>query len=73
MSEHIHLIGAEQIQNAGGNMRQAAEEMQRAASKISDTVTFHLPQQMEEWVSRIEAAAERIATALEATNAADRK
>jgi hypothetical protein len=47
--------------------------MQKAASTISDTVTFHLERRMEEWVSRIESAAERIAVAMESVIAESRK
>jgi len=36
MSEYIHLVGADSVQSAGYTMRDAASDMQRAASTIED-------------------------------------
>lgn len=41
MSDYIALLGAEQVQSAANSMRQAAYEMQRAASNIDYSLTQH--------------------------------
>lgn len=38
MSEHIYLMGSEDVRSAGQTMRCAAEEMTRAASSIDSTM-----------------------------------
>jgi len=48
MAEYMTLMGSEQVQSAGFAMRSAAEDMQRAASTISDAV-FRLQQLTEDW------------------------
>lgn len=61
MSEYMHLIGAEQVQSAANVMRAAADEMSRAATSIEYTMQQH-QRFMEDWLQRLEAAAERIST-----------
>jgi len=39
--ESMHLMGAEQIQQAANTMRNAAEEMNRAASRMEYTLQQH--------------------------------
>jgi len=53
MSEYIHLIGAEQVQSAANAMRSAADDMQRAANQISESM---LAQQrfLDDWLSRLD-------------------
>jgi hypothetical protein len=41
VSEYITLLGAEQVQSAAGTMREAALQMQRAASEISGALERH--------------------------------
>ena len=53
MSEYMHLIGAEQVQTAANTMREAAHDMQNAAS----TMDFSLQQHrnlMDDWLQRLE-------------------
>jgi hypothetical protein len=65
MTEYCHLVGADDVSRAGYVMRDAAAEMNKAAGLFNESITFHLNNRMEEWVARIEAAADRITTALE--------
>jgi len=51
MAEHMHLIGAEQVQSAANTMRSAAETMSRAASAISDALHQHRLF-LEDWLNR---------------------
>ena len=62
MTEYVHLIGAEDVLKAGASMREAAQEMQRAASSIEDTMFRHR-QFLEDWAARL-------VTRLEAIDAA---
>lgn len=55
MAEYMHLIGAEDVRAASINMRQAADDMQRAAASISDTLEAQR-RYMEEWIGRFENA-----------------
>jgi hypothetical protein len=64
VADYVHLIGAEDVKNAGYNMQAAAQQMSGAASSIYDTHARFL-QHFEELVARIEAAAEKIAAAQE--------
>jgi uncharacterized protein YukE len=56
MGDYVTLIGAEEVGRAGQNMRQAADEMQRAANQINDTVERFI-RALDEHAARIEAAA----------------
>lgn len=56
--ETIYLAGAEDIQRAGNRMIAAADQMQRAASSIEDTLSRAL-NRFEELVSRLEALQEK--------------
>lgn len=38
MSNTTYLVGADEVRGAGQNMRQAAQEMERAASTISEAM-----------------------------------
>lgn len=49
MADNIHLIGAEQVSNAGHNMSQAAENMNRAAREIG-YVLERQQQFMSQWL-----------------------
>ena len=55
MSEYVTLLGAEQVQSAANSMRNAAEEMHRAANTIDAALQQHR-MFMEEWISRFERA-----------------
>ena len=62
MGDYVTLIGAEQVSSAGHAMRSAAEDMQRAASSMADSV-FQLRQLTEDWrqiAGTIDAAAAAI-------------
>ena len=52
MSEYIHLIGAESVQQAGNNISSAADTMYRAASSIEQSVD-NLRQMMDEFFDRL--------------------
>ena len=54
MAEYVTLMGAEQVQSAGIRMAHAAEEMQRAASSIDESLRRH-QQFLYEWLQRLEA------------------
>ena len=56
MSEYITLLGAEQVQSAGSSIARAADDIQRAASSISESIG-RLIRAMEEHATRVEAAA----------------
>lgn len=68
MSDYITLMGSEQVQSAGNAMRNAAEEMQRAASSIADSM-FRLQQLTQEWTG----IAQTIAEAAAAMDGASRR
>lgn len=51
MAEYMHLVGAEQVQNAANTMRSAAETMSRAASEISSALERH-QRFLEDWLNR---------------------
>ena len=55
MSEYTHLIGAEDVRSAANSIRQSADDMQRAALSISDTLEVQR-RYMDEWISRFEIA-----------------
>ena len=55
MTEYMHLVGAEDVQRASHAMKDAASEMQRAASNIEDSLFRHR-QSMDEWLVRFDAA-----------------
>ena len=55
MTEYTHLVGAESVQNAGMSIREAAEDMKRAASQIEYCMQGH-QRFLDEWLSRLEAA-----------------
>lgn len=55
MSEHVILVGAEDVRSAGNAVRHAAEDMRSAANTISEALdrqrTF-----MDDWLMRFEVA-----------------
>jgi len=51
--ELVHLIGAEAVQRAGGEMQRAAEQMFHAARNIEAALNRHA-MKMEECTTRIE-------------------
>ena len=57
MADYITLLGAEQVQAAANTMREAANEMQRAAS-YNDDVARQQRQFMDDWLQRFEAVLE---------------
>jgi methyl-accepting chemotaxis protein len=65
--EMIHLTGAEDVARAGSTIASAADRMSQAAGTIDDTLT-RFTRNMEEMVSRAEAAAqsfERLADSID--------
>lgn len=61
MSGYVTLLGAEQVQAAANRMASAADDMQRAASSISESVE-RLVRALDDHAIRIEAAAASEAT-----------
>lgn len=57
--DSIYLMGSEDVQNAGHNVKAAAAEMTRAAGMNHDTLTWFLDQ-LEEKVQRMEAIAKEM-------------
>lgn len=53
MMNCVTLIGTEQVQSAASIIKQAADEMDRAANLISESLSRH-ERFMEEWLVRIE-------------------
>ena len=64
MAEKMHLIGVEEVQRAGNNMRAAAEQMQRAANTIDEALRQHQGF-MNEWIDRVEAVFQKTMKDLE--------
>lgn len=56
MNDYVTLVGAEEVARAGHNMRAAADEMQRAANQINETIE-RFTRALDEHAARIEAAA----------------
>jgi hypothetical protein len=55
----IHLIGAEQVERAGYKMQEAAQEMQRAVSSLSEEL--HRQRMfMDEWLLHLRAIIEEV-------------
>lgn len=52
-ADYITLLGAEQVQSAAGAMRNAADEMQRAANTM-DCALASQRTFLEEWLNRFE-------------------
>ena len=55
--DFIHLAGADDVARAGSAMRQAAEEMQRAASNLAAALAMH-ERWMDDWLSRFQSVME---------------
>lgn len=53
--ENLLLVGSEDVRVGGFAMRQAAHEMQAAASQIEDSLLRHR-QFLDDWLLRFEAA-----------------
>ena len=51
----VTLLGAEEVANAGRNMKEAAEKMSMAASSIDESLRLHR-QYMDTWIIRLEDA-----------------
>ena len=58
MADYITLLGSEQVQQAGYTMRNAAQEMQQAASMMESSQQQFL-RQFEALVERMEQALDR--------------
>ena len=54
MSGSVYLVGADEVANAGLNMRNAADTMEQASHRVSDALYRH-QQFMDDWLSRLEA------------------
>lgn len=53
MPDYVHLIGAEDVSQAARNMRGAADDIQRAASQISEALLAH-QRFMDDWLARLD-------------------
>ena len=62
MAEYVHLIGAEQVQNAARSMQSAADTMRQAMSYHEEALRRH-QSFMDDWLARLEATIERIVAA----------
>lgn len=62
MADYVHLLGAEDVRNAGWAMREAASDMQRAASSIDEALQRH-QRFLDDWLLRFEAVADKLAVA----------
>lgn len=58
MPEYHHLIGSEDVRTGGASMLRAAEEMNRVANNLEQTLLQH-QRFMDDWLARYEAAMER--------------
>lgn len=67
MTEYVHLIGAEDVRSAANTMSSAADTMRSAASSIDSTLELFM-RRFDEQVGRLEAASDRLATAIERAN-----
>lgn len=56
---YMHLIGAEQVQNAAASMRRTAEEMIQSARNIDGSLERH-QRFMDDWLMRFEACVEKL-------------
>ena len=59
MSEHIHLIGAEDVRSAGHQMASAASDMNCAAGNF-ESVFFQHQRFMDDWLQQFESAIETL-------------
>ena len=60
MSEYIHLIGAEDVRTAGCTMQSAANDMNRAASNVEDSLERQR-RFMDDWLMRLEEVVGKLA------------
>lgn len=58
MSEHVILIGAEDVRSAGNTISHAAEEMKQAVRNFDYTLDRH-HLFMDDWLQRFEAVLEK--------------
>ena len=59
MDKFVHLIGAEDVKNAGHNMQSAAESMRYTASHFQEAFQMH-ERFMTEWLDRFERIVEEM-------------
>lgn len=57
MPDYIHLMGSDDVSRAGHNMREAAQQMNSAASSIDSSLLQH-QRFMEDWLQRYAALLE---------------
>jgi hypothetical protein len=67
MSDYVTLMGAEQVANAGYQMRDAASNMNSAASTIGHALERH-QWFLDDWLMRFERALEAHAEAIKDAN-----
>ena len=60
MSEHITLLGADDVRSGGHAIERAASDMNRAAGNFESVFDRH-QRFMDDWLQRFEAAIERSA------------
>lgn len=59
MTENIHLIGADDVRNAGYRMREAAEAMSQVALNLDGALERH-QRWMDDWLNRFAEVVERM-------------
>ena len=64
MTDYVTLMGVEKVESAGYTMRSAADQMQRAASSIDESLARH-QRFLDDWLTRLEAALEKAQPASE--------
>ncbi len=55
----MHLIGAEQVERASGQMTRAADDMQKAASSMAFALEQH-QRFLDDWLQRLEGTLEEL-------------
>lgn len=58
MAEYVHLMGADDVRNAGNTMASAASEMRSAASSMAHSFECH-QRFLDDWLGRFEAVIEQ--------------
>ena len=69
MSDYVTLLGTEDVRNAGHTIQKSAAHDMKSAVGNLDDVVFRFFQQLDGYVCRFEAAAERIEAAMKSKEA----
>lgn len=68
MADYVTLLGAEDVRSAANTMSRAADQMTQAAMNIEGALERH-QRNMDDWLSRFEAAVDRLSTETAGTRA----